>query len=84
MPLTKHKPQGFNSYTKSRLLELGMAKGTRAIKLLSRAKGDKAHYTAPLLPSSLPSTFFPSAPTNKVIIAKEKTGQAQHGDKRVS
>jgi len=52
------------------------------MKLLPRAKGNRAHYTAPLLPSGPPSTFFPSAPTNKVIIAKEKTRQAQHKDKR--
>ena len=84
MPLTKHKPQGFSSYTKAKLLELGMTKGTEAIKLLPRAKGDRAHYTTSLLPSGPPSTFFPSAPTNKVIITKEKTRQAQHEDKRVS
>jgi len=84
MPLTKHNPQGFNSYTKAKLLEQGITKGTKAIKLLPRAKGDRAHYTAPLLPSGPPSMFFPSAPTNKVIIAKEKTRQAHHKDKRVS
>jgi len=62
-----------------------MTKGTKAIKLLPKTKGDKAHYTSvALLPSGPPSTFFPFAPTNKVIITKEKTRQAQHEDKRVS
>ncbi|QCD81801.1 hypothetical protein DEO72_LG2g2131 [Vigna unguiculata] len=41
-----------------------------------------ALYTAPLLPSGPPSSCFPSALTNRVIIAKEKTKQAQHEDKR--
>jgi len=70
--------KGFSSYTKVKLLEQGMTKGIKAIKLLLNAKDNRTHYTAPLLPSGPPITFFPSAPTNKVIIAKEKTRQAQH------
>ena len=33
------------------------------------------NYTTPLPPPDLPPTLFSSAPTNRVIIAKEKIGQ---------
>jgi len=48
------------------LPEQGITIGTKATEPLLRVT-----YTS-LPPSGLPPTFFPSVPTNRVIIAKEK------------
>jgi len=48
-----------------------LQKGTRAIEMLLRVTHTDP-LAAPLLPPGLSPTFFPSTPTNRVIIAKEK------------